>query len=639
MKNLKHLDYLRAAIADQITKYQRKDIVAFDHQDYERGTQWHEVVGLGVNLSEEKLKISKWRLLMLQLLVVAILLSILGRVISLQVISGPKFLAASLANQLRVQIERAPRGVIYDRNGQLLASNTPGFRIALRANELSDPELEKSIKNLATLLKVNEDEIKEKVKTESNLGNVTVAQEVNHELVLNIEASYKDLPGVSVEVSPIRFYHDGPAFAHLLGYTSEIGQEELDKPEFFSYEAGDRIGKSGIELLYEHLLHGKDGQELITVDALGTKNRLFGRTSPTTGEEISLSIDAGLQKVIYEEMEKKMKEVGSSGGAAIAQDPTTGEILALVSIPSYDNNLFAKGIRPIDYSKIISNPNRVLLNRALGALYPPASTFKIFLATAALAEKVIDETTKLEAPSAINLGSAVYKDWKDHGVIDVVRALAESSDTFMYKIGGGHGSQSGLGIDRIVKWAELFGFGKSTQVGLISEADGLVPDENWKREVTGEDWYLGNTYNVAIGQGDMLVTPLQLNNAVVSVANGGRLLKPSLIKGVSGGLVRENFVPKEVLEIVKKGMHEATLPGGTAWPLREFEIPTAGKTGTGEATGKDTKPYAWFTSFAPFEEPSIVVTVVFENAGEGSNVAAPIVRKAYEYWFRDQLKK
>lgn len=632
------MDYLKVVLSDQIHMFTRSEITSAPKERLKESQDWQEFLALGKIITQKSpVKISIWRILLFQVLTIGVFMTLLIRLISLQVISGSKFLSASYANQIKVEINRSARGIIYDRNGKVLSQSSPGFRVAISPSSANREELNKSVDTLASILKLDPVEIHKKLEGQKFFPSVTVEGGIERSQVLEIETRSKEMPGVFTEVSPIRSYSEPEVFAHLLGFTGEITKEELGREDFVGFKAGDRIGKAGVEEAYEAYLHGQDGQELIAVNANGRREKLFGIVPSKSGESLTLSIDSGLQRVLYQEMEKKMAEVGSTGGSAVALDPNNGEVLALVSLPSFDNNLFSRGIREAEYQKITRDLRRPLFNRAISALYSPASTFKIINAVAALSEKVITSETKLEAPSSIDLGGgAIFKDWKDHGTINVVRALAQSSDSFFYKVGGGYGDQRGVGPERLASWARSFGLGHETGVGLKNEARGLVPDPIWKKENRGEDWYLGNTYNISIGQGDMLVTPLQLANATSAIANGGNLYKPRLIKGESGKVIRENFVSKMVLETVKQGLKEATQPGGTAWPLRDFKISTAGKTGTGEVSSKEAKPYGWYTAFAPFEKPNIVVTVVLENSGEGSNVAAPVVKKAFEYWFRDQ---
>lgn len=631
---------IKEVMPDQLKRYSPAEASKVGVDAFRRSLEWKEVMTTGeVEEVLEKTGISKPRLIAFVILVFVVFMITLGRLVSLQVISGSKYLSASFTNQLRIEVTRAARGVIYDRNNKILASSIPGFRLGIDTSNLSDSDVEKSVEVLSKLLKEDKADI-EKIISERSVSPTVNIADIDHDLAINIESRSNEIPGVFVEVNPIRFYQDPKVFAHLLGYTGEVTKEELETDKYRNFKPGDRIGKVGVEELYESLLHGSDGQDLVSVEASGKKTKLFGVVPPKNGENLTLSIDYGLQKVLYEELEKTMKDLSSTGAAAVAIDPRTGELLALVSLPSFDNNLFAQGIKQKEYTRLISSKDNPLLNRGVSSAYPPASTFKIVNATAGLSEKVIEPDTKLEAPSAIDLGGgAVFKDWKDHGVINVMRALAESSDTFFYKVGGGHGSQLGLGPERLAKWARLFGFGRPTGIGLKNEVSGLVPDPQWKKDTLGEDWYLGNTYNFSIGQGDMLTTPIQLANATASVAGGGKLFSPTLIKGAKAEIIREGFVSSKVLQVVKEGMKEATLAGGTAWPLRGFKVQTAAKTGTGEATGKETKPYGWFTSFAPFDDPNIAISVVIENAGEGSNTAGPVVKKAYDYWFREQLTK
>jgi penicillin-binding protein 2 len=319
----------------------------------------------------------------------------------------------------------------------------------------------------------------------------------------------------------------------------------------------------------------------------------------------------------------------------VVQDVKNGEILALVSWPSFDPTPFATGISESEYQKLLTDPRRPLFNRAISASFPPGSTFKLVTATAALEEKVITPSTLIDDKGFIAVGSFIFKGWAPEGLglVNLETAIAKSSDIYFYTVGGGYGSQRGVGVEKLADWARRLGLGAETGIDLVGEVSGLVPDEEWKLAARGEPWYIGNTYHMSIGQGDVLVTPLQLNNLVVAIANGGTLFKPFLVKDVPPEILRADVASAETLDLVRQGMRAAASPGGTAYPVYDFKVAVAGKTGTSETGGKE-KTHAWFTCFAPFESPEIAVTVFLEEGGEGSHDTAPVARQILENYFK-----
>lgn len=456
----------------------------------------------------------------------------------------------------------------------------------------------------------------------------------------------------------VRDYVFKDLFAHVLGYTAEVSAEELGK-----LVLGDLVGKMGIEKSYDETLRGVDGKLLFEVDALGQKIRTLGRVEPKTGKNLMLTLDSDLQKAAQE-------TIAGKKGAIVVSNSQTGEILAYYSSPSFDPNLFIRGE---EIKKLFEDPNQPLFDRVIAGTYPPGSTFKIITSVAALESGTIDKETKIEDTGILKVGEFSFGNWyfnqygKKEGWLDIVGAIKRSNDIFFYTIG------EKTGIETIAGWARKMGLGKKTGIDIDGEAEGLMPDPAWRKKERGEDWYLGNTYHIAIGQGDILATPLQVNTWTNVIASGGKLCQPHLTKDQrsirqladkdQNELCKDLEIKKENIELIREGMKEACAVGGTGYPLFDFKvqsakiktdnvdffeakestvsakpyvgIPVACKTGTAEYGDlKNSKTHAWFTVFAPVYNPQITITVLVEGGGEGSTVAAPMAKKILEEWFK-----
>jgi penicillin-binding protein 2 len=414
------------------------------------------------------------------------------------------------------------------------------------------------------------------------------------------------------------------------------------------YLPTEMIGKQGVEKSYEEALRGERGYDRVEVDSLGRPKKILGSVAAKPGNDLILNIDADLEKKAYDSLLSMLEEKGLSRGAAVALDPRDGSVLALVSIPGFDNNLFSEGITGDAYRSFLSDESKPLFNRAIAGEYAPGSTFKPVMASAALSEGVIDEHTEIESKGGISVGSFFFGDWKAHGFTDIRSALAVSSDVFFYTVGGGYGNISGLGIARIKKYAALFGYGSTSGIDVPGEADGFLPDKEWKKETTGEPWYIGDDYHSSIGQGFITATPLQIVNSVAAVANGGTLYIPmvvSQIRGIDGRtvqnpskVIRSGFVAQDILRIVREGMRE-TVTDGTAQSLKTLSLPVAGKTGTAQF-GTNGKTHGWFVSFAPYDDPKIALVVLVEGQeGDETYNTVPVTRDIYEWYFRERLVK
>lgn len=548
--------------------------------------------------------ISSWKVLTLFLIFLLAQFIIFIRLFHIQIVEGVKNKELADSNRVVTRIIHAPRGVIYDRNKVILAENNPGYR--LHGKSLSRDE------------------------------------------ALKLEATNKDLN--DLEVDTIRSYPNGVFASHLLGYLGEISPDELKDPKYSGYKLGDRIGRSGVENAFESVLRGTDGAERIEVDATGKKLRTLRVVDPVPGLNIHLCLDASLQKIAYETLKKGVEKVGSCCGSLIAEDPRSGEILALVSLPDFDANVFNDPQRLSETQSLFTNNLSPLLNRAIAGTYPPGSTFKIATALAGLSSGAITPQTKIEDTGIIYLGPFSFANWyfseygKKEGMVDIIKAIQRSNDIFFYRVG------EKVGVDKLSQVAKKIGLGKKIGIDIPGEVDGLIPDNSWKVNNTGEPWYPGDTLHMAIGQGFTLVTPLQILAETAFVANDGKLMTPHLVTKITAPnknlikefhyepIVHDLFNPQD-LGLVKKGLTLVPRYGGTAWPFFTFSIPTAGKTGTAEYGDPKGRTHAWYTSYAPVQNPQIAMTVLIEAGGEGSNASAPVAKEIYRWFFSADKNK
>ncbi len=575
----------------------------------------------------------------------------------LQVMRGPDFFELSRNNSIRLIKTTAPRGHILDRDGTRLAENRPGFDLFIVPEDVVDWTETKE--KLSELVEIDITTIEKRIKRAKKKGrppfqSVRIKEDLDWHEMVKVESFKFRLPGVFLEVGPKRVYPYKDLFAHLIGYLGEISDSEftkLNEKDGPRYWLGDMIGKYGIEATLEDTLRGIDGGKEVEVDALGRTIKRTNEIQAIPGNNIYLTIDLDAQLTAMEAMKDKV-------GAVIAMDPMSGEILALVSSPSFDPNVITTGLTKEKWQEIIGNPLKVLTNRAIQGQYPPASTFKVITAMAALEEKVIDKDTKMAAGASFTYGKDVFRDWNrgGHGNIDIHKAIVRSSDTFFYQVG------LKVGVKRIGDYAKLFGMGEKTGINLRGEKRGLVPSKEWKKKTYGKSWYHGETITVAVGQSYLLSTPLQLLNVYATIANGGTLYRPSFIRSVTspegktiskGRATSEQAltISNETLETIKAGLRGVTEEeDGTARYIGKYGLKIAGKTGTAQVVRMKEKirditkiPYklrdhSLFAGYAPYDDPKIAVVVVVEHGGFGSVTAAPIALKVFKSYL-EKLKK
>ncbi len=569
------------------------------------------------------------------------------RLFFLQIIGGEEYRRLSENNCIRLQNIDAPRGLIFDANGVLIVENRPSFDVRIIPRDANP--IEKTLKKLAGHLKITEKELEANfVKNKSYLPYrpVLLKKDVGRNILATIEVDRFDLPGVDIDVKPMRHYLFSESASHVLGYLSEINSKELKSGKYTGVRGGDFIGKFGIEKNYEKYLRGKRGGQQVEVDATGRVIRILETVDAIPGNNIFLTIDQGLQLTVEKDLAGKV-------GAVVAMNTRNGQIIAMASSPTFDQNDFVTGLSHEKWNALIINPHRPMENKAVQAVYPPASTYKIITAMAGYEEGVIDSTTTYNCYGSYKYGNRKYRCWKKsgHGKVDLNKALAESCDVYFYQVG------QALGVDRLAFYATASGLGKTTGINLENESKGLIPTVAWKKRKLGKSWIGGETLSVAIGQGYNLVTPLQLTVMIAAVANGGVILKPQLVKRIEtadGHIVRKNEaivvgrlpVKPETLAVVKKGLWSVVNDiHGTARGIKLRNISISGKTGTAQVISRKQdeeededgprhhKAHAWFVAYAPSEDPEIAVTVIVEHGEHGSSSAAPIAQAIIKKYF------
>lgn len=559
------------------------------------------------------------------LAVTMIVLSI--RLWDLQIMRGAEMRKLSEQNRIRIKKVVAPRGVIYDRNGKILADTRPSFNIYITPEDIKD--FNQTVDGLAGLMAMNREEIVDKLKAASGFPPsfpVKIKPDISTDEVAKIEVNRIYLPGVTIQIEPKRYYPHGIMMAHALGYVSEVGGEELKAKEYKDYSPGDYIGRYGLERFYETYLRGVDGEKRVEVDAMGREIRTLDIKEPIPGNALHLNLDLEIQTAVENAFEGKR-------GGCVATDPKTGGVIALVSRPAFDPNRFASGITKGEWNALVTDKDHPLQNRVTQGRFPPGSTFKMVGALQAIESAVINEGTSFGCRGGMPFGKRVFKCWKKggHGSVAVHKGIVESCDVFFYNVG------LKLGVDRIHEMAAAIGLGKVTGIDLPGEKNGVVPSSEWKKKTYGEPWYEGETLSVVIGQGAVWLTPAQLLQLASFVANQGVTFKPQLVKKVVSpdGKVVKVFNPviktevklkPEAFRIVKEGMRGVVNePGGTASASRLQNVMMSGKTGTAQS-GTGGADHAWFIAFAPFESPSIAISVLVEHGLHGSSAAAPIAK-------------
>ena len=566
----------------------------------------------------------------------------------LQVIQGSQYLIKSEENRIRLLRIKAPRGIISDTDGFALVRNRPSFNVFLIREDVQD--LDKTAERLATLLPISREEVIEKVKKSRRpkFEPTLIYRDVNLKTVAYLEEHKIELPGVLVEVEPLRYNIYDSGVCHVLGYLGEISEAQLkDKETYPHARQGDLIGKSGVEDALNLYLSGIPGGKQIEVNAHGRELGTISQKTPMPGHNIALTINLHIQLIVEEAL-------GDKSGAIVAINPQNGHVLAMVSRPGFNPNLFAGGISNVDWKRLVSNSKKPLRNKTIQNHYAPGSTFKTMLGAAFLQDHVVKEHSVLYCGGHVRLANALKRCWKagGHKYVNIRQALEQSCNVFYYRAG------LDLGIDELARFAKSFGFGAKTGIELPNEEPGLIPTREWKKEAIGDRWYPAETMDAAIGQGFVTVTPLQLAMMTAAIANGGTLYKPMLIKKITkaNGEVAKEFQPTVVrkvpvdekyLSVVREGMWMVVNgKRGTARgsKLENFEF--AGKTGTAqvirlqkgeqEDLPEKLRDHGWFITFAPMEDPQIAMAILIEHGMGGSKSAAPVAKYIYERLYTPQ---
>lgn len=581
---------------------------------------------------EEFLELRKSKSAIFALLVILGFAIIVLRLWQLQIIQYSTLSDRAENNRVRQVTLDGQRGKILDRNGEALVDSRPSFQLSVIPEDLENPA--RTLNLLNSRIEFDIDKKLEEIKKARSFEPVVIKRDITREQVAFAEERRLDLPGVHLEIKAIRNYIHGDIASHLLGYLSIITPKQLAKDTGSVYSRNDFVGQYGIEKVYEEKLRGLKGLKRIEVDASGRQLKLLGQEPSESGEDLRITIDYKTQAAAEKAFNGKM-------GAAIAIDPVTGEILAYVSKPSYDPNTFALGITTKDWKSLAQNEFHPLQNRVSQGQYPPGSTFKIVVAAAALEEGIINQNTTFYCPGYFRYGRRTYRCWKKggHGKMNLRDSLIQSCDVFYYNIG------LKLGINKISRYANIFGLGRYPKINIGPEKKGLTPTTQWKIKYRNEKWIKGETVSCSIGQGFVLTTPAQQALMIAAVANGGTLPKLRIIPKLKSdnetdpGHEAMN-ISYQTIQIIREALRGVVAaPHGTAWRLRNGPHTYAGKTGTSqvirmrqedplknEELEYKFRDHAWFVSFAPYENPKIAVAVIAEHSGHGGEVAAPIAK-------------
>ncbi|MBU0679832.1 MAG: penicillin-binding protein 2 [Proteobacteria bacterium] len=603
-------------------------------------------------LDEEELLTLKKRVELTIIIMVTFIAILVVRLWYLQIHEGEKYANLAHNNRVRQLQIAAPRGNILDRHNRIIISNRPLFNILWTRDDAENPDL--VLKKMSRILKEDISDILDRIRDEGNQPNfipIPLKEDVDWETVAFVENHRLELPGIRIEAVPSRKYNYGNLASHLIGYLGEISKNELETKNRAFYMGGDLIGKMGLEKIFEKQLKGEKGQRFFEVDVHGMEQQPLKLTEPLPGNDLQLTLDLDLQQIAE-------KEMAGKAGAVVAMDVKTGRLLVLLSAPALHLEEFIGGITQKSWDKMMHDPLKPLLDKTIQGQYPPGSTYKIVTALAGLMEGIITPETTFSCFGSFTLHGHQYGCWKKWGHgrdVNLQRALAESCDVYFYHIG------QEIGVDKLAIYAKSLGLGERTGIILENEKTGLVPTKDWKRRKRNEPWQQGETVSVSIGQGFNLATPLQISLMTAAIANGGTLYQPQLVLAVKDqdGVTLEEFPPIETgrafatqkeIKLIQKGLEAAVnSPHGTGEKAKMKSVTVAGKTGTAQVvrleqfaeTEVEDVPYkyrdhAWFTCYAPAENPEIVVTVLTEHGGHGGSAAAPIAKAVLEEYFKNK---
>lgn len=561
------------------------------------------------------------RLKIIWIVIICGLLALLGRIAWLQLIEGERYFRISKNSRLRLVPLPPTRGLILDRNGEKLAGNEAFFSVGVVPSNVID--IDELIERFDEFLDIDKEIAKKRIQEANNpFRPAYVKRNIDLPAVTYLLEREEDFPGTVILTEPVRSYYYDETLAHVLGHVGEVNQEELTANSTFGVELGDLVGKMGVEKVYNSYLQGEKGGRQVEVDAHGRTLRVISEKDPLPGDSLYLTIDLEMQKIAEEKL-------GQRRGVVIIGDYETGEIFALVSHPSFNPNLFSWGVSQNEWSRLTQDPGDPLENRALRGEYPPASTFKIIVTAAALDGDIIGKEDTFFCAGKIPIGNRIFKCWKEegHGTLNLEEAIINSCNIFFYQLG------LKIGMDKIIEYSRLFELGEITGIDLVSEKDGLVPTRDWKLKTKGEAWYHGDTANLSIGHGFLLVTPLQMFRVIAAVANGGSLINPYLVKEIvdSQGKVVESFssgrgkkipISSSVFDFLRKSLR-GVVGEGTGWRAENNIVKIAGKTGTAESSDEE-RDHNWFIGYTLSDEARLAIVVLIEYREEEISIAAQI---------------
>ncbi|ADL12102.1 penicillin-binding protein 2 [Acetohalobium arabaticum] len=593
------------------------------------------------------------RLRYLRIIIVILFMILAGRLFFLQILSGNKYQKLANGNRIHVREIKAPRGKIKSKDGKILVSNRLAYTVSILPDKINN-ELEATLEKLSRFLDMGIDELEAKVNGDVDSKSVVLKRDISQRELVILEENKSELPGVIINKIPVRDYVYDQLGSHFLGYVGEISAAQLERYQDSGYKVNDIIGKTGLELEYEEYLRGNDGKKQLEVNSLGQKKQTLGIKQPTSGNDLILNIDSELQKIVQqhlkdglERLQNKAKEDDEipeppTGGAVVALDPNTGEVLALSSAPNYDLSLFSGGISSKNWKKLNSDPQRPLLNRAISRTPPSGSIFKLVTGTAAIEELGVTADSEFYDPGYYQVADTKFKNWLTggQGNLDFIDAIAFSNNTVFYELGHKLYKQD---KNLLQEYAKEYGLGKKTGIDLPNEKDGLVPSPAWREEHftkhINKVWLPGYTINLAIGQGNLKTTPIQLANLISAIANGGTIYSPQIVDRIVGHqnqvvkdykpqILNELSVSDSTLEILQTGMEGVTTYGTAGSFFEDLSITVAGKTGTAQ-TNSNRSNHAWFAGYAPVDNPQIAI-VVFIEYGSSSRNTLPIARQILE---------
>jgi penicillin-binding protein 2 len=608
------------------------------------------------------------RLIVVRLVVIVLFSALSLQLLRFQVINRSSYQLEAETNRLRLVQTEPPRGLIYDRNHNQLVENIASYTAVIVPADLPKGQEQATYYRLSSIVGVPPDVIQQKVadslKTSDPFTAVKIKEQLDQPTVLTLAELRHTMPGVDVRYDATRQYTDAALLSHVLGYTGAITQDEYAQLKARGYLLNDKVGKTGVEYVYEDQLRGTPGKQQVEIDASGRQLRTLDEVPPKPGNSLVLSIDPDLQTHITDILQQSLTQIPSPSGAAVMMDVHTGEILAYVSLPNYDVNLFSGPVDDKAFQALLDDPGKPLVDHAASDQYPPGSTFKTITGSAALQEKVATTTTTITSHGVMAIGDKTcpgncFYDWADLGTLDFYHGVAMSSDIYFYCLAGGCPQLAvGLGADRLAKYAKDFGLGEKTGIDLPDEASGLIPTPLWKQSTQKDDkgnplaWQLADTYFMGIGQGYVSATAVQMVRVAAALANGGDILRPHVVHEIDDGngnvvvppqrdVVRHVAVSNDNLAIIRQAMLMAVEGGSAATAfLPGYHI--AGKTGTaefgtaikpaGETSNGSYSEHGWFISFAPYDNPQVAL-VVFDERGGGAVTAAPAAKQIWDYYF------